>query len=208
MEKFYSSDLEEVGEDDVVFIVGDFNEPSYLDWTDNAVKAGCHPLKVEFPTSKKLVEEYGFVDALRHVYLDEVGNPAFTWPVEEVLDPKFCPVYHMDRIDFVYVRGTGTNVLDAAVVGEEPSVADICSLYRSDHRAVVTTVSWEKAEKISMAIFAAKAGKTSVATYTPMAKATKKMFRPEAKADKTKSIPGANASKMFKTKEVNVPKDD
>ena len=31
---------------------------------------------------------------------------------------------------------------------------------------------------------------------------------PEAKADKTKSIPGANASKMFKTKEVNVPKDD
>lgn len=208
MEKFYS-DLEEVGEDDVVFVVGDFNEPSYLDWTDNAAKAGYHPLKVEFPTSKKLVEEYGFVDALRHVYPDEVGNPAFTWPVEEVLDPKFCPVYHKDRIDFVYVRGTGTNVLDAAVVGEEPSVADIvCSSYRSDHRAVVATVSWEKAEKNSTAIFAAKAGKTSVATYTPMAKATKKMFRPEAKADKTKSIPVAKASKMFKTKEVNVPKDD
>ena len=44
--------------------------------------------------------------------------------------------------------------------------------------------------------------------HTPMAKATKKMFKPEAKADKTKSIPVAKASKMFKTKEVNVPKDD
>ncbi len=44
--------------------------------------------------------------------------------------------------------------------------------------------------------------------HTPMAKATKKMFKPEAKADKTKSIFEAKASEMFKTTEVNVPKDD
>ena len=49
----------------------------------------------------------------------------------------------------MYVRGTGTNVLDAAVVNEELSVANIvCSRYRSDHRVVVAmTVLWEKAEK-------------------------------------------------------------
>ena len=67
------------------------------------------------------MEEYGFADALRHMYPDEVENLAFTWPVEEVLDPISCPGFHKDRIDFVYVRGTGTNVLDAAVVNEELS---------------------------------------------------------------------------------------
>ena len=30
---------------------GDFNEPSHLDWTEAAAKAGHHPMKVEFPTT-------------------------------------------------------------------------------------------------------------------------------------------------------------
>ena len=34
-----------------IFVVGDFNEPSHLDWTEAAAKAGHHPMKVEFPTS-------------------------------------------------------------------------------------------------------------------------------------------------------------
>ena len=34
-----------------VFVVGDFNEPSHLDWTEKAAKSGRHPIKVEYPTS-------------------------------------------------------------------------------------------------------------------------------------------------------------
>ena len=34
-----------------VFVTGDFNEPSHLDWTERAVVAGRHPIKVAYPAS-------------------------------------------------------------------------------------------------------------------------------------------------------------
>ena len=153
MDKFYS-DLQEVDADehDVVLIFGYFNEPSYLDWTEDAAKAGTHPLKDEFPTSKKLAEA-GFVDALRQVYPDVVAKPAFSWPWAEVDDPTLGSEYHNDRIDFVYVRGgTGVlNVLDASIVGgNAPGVDLIYDPYPSDHKAVVAGLAWDmKSEETS-----------------------------------------------------------
>ncbi len=145
MEKFYS-DIQEVGagEHDVVLIFGDFNEPSYLDWTEDSAKAGIHPLKVEFPTSKKLAEA-GFVDALRLVHPDVVEKPAFSWPWAKVDDPTLGSEYHNDRIDFVYVRGgTGAlNVSDASIVGgNAPGVDLVYEPYPSDHKAVVVGLAW------------------------------------------------------------------
>jgi exodeoxyribonuclease-3 len=133
------ADLKEAGDDDVAFIFGDFNEPSFRDWTKDAVKAGQQPIKVEYPTTKNL-ETLGFVDALREVYPDEVAKPAFTWtPTTDVDDPED----HHDRIDFVFARGKNIRVLDAAVVGEKSPEADIVvTPYPSDHRAVVATVEY------------------------------------------------------------------
>jgi exodeoxyribonuclease III len=134
------SDLKEVGKNDVAFIFGDFNEPSFRDWTKDAAKAGQQPLKVEYPTTKNL-EKLGFIDALRQVYPDEVDKPAFTWtPTSEVDDPED----HHDRIDFVFARGKKMRVLDAAIVGEKSPEADIVvTPYPSDHRAVVATVEYD-----------------------------------------------------------------
>ena len=61
-----------------IFVVGDFNEPSYLDWTEAAAKAGRHPMKVEFPTSLTMAKA-GFTDAYRTVHPDEMAKPGFTW---------------------------------------------------------------------------------------------------------------------------------
>jgi len=119
-----------------VFVVGDFNEPSHLDWTEKAAKSGRHPIKVEYPTSKEFTKA-GFADAWRTVYPDEMKKPGFTWsPLTKADDPKD----HHDRIDFVYFKGQGVKLNWAKIVGENKENADIVvTPYPSDHRAVVAT---------------------------------------------------------------------
>jgi len=120
-----------------IFVTGDFNEPGYLEWTDAAVATGRHPVKVEWPTTKRLADQ-GFVDTYRAVYPDPVAKPAFTWTAryeEEAVDD------HPDKIDFVMAKGEGLTVTDAAIVGENGPRSDIVVMpWPSDHRAVVAEV--------------------------------------------------------------------
>ena len=119
-----------------VFVVGDFNEPSHLDWTKAAAKAGRHPIKVAYPTSTALAQA-GFRDSYRTIYPDEMKNPGITWsPAYQVGDPRT----HHDRIDFVYFKGKGLEVKEVKILGENEEYADlVVSPYPSDHRAVVAT---------------------------------------------------------------------
>ena len=130
-----------VDTEDPIFVVGDFNEPSHLDWTEAAAKAGHHPMKVAFPTSQRMVEA-GFTDSYRTIHPDEVAKPGLTWsPVHE---PKH-PDHHLMRIDYVYFKGKGVEINDAKIVGEDKEHADIVvSPYPSDHRAVVATFTVAK----------------------------------------------------------------
>ena len=122
-----------------IFVTGDFNEPSHLDWTDAAVAAGHHPVKVEWPTTKRLTEA-GFIDAYRAANPDPVAKPAYTW----------TPTYdeaatddHPDRIDFVFAKGSSLKVKSASIVGEDGPRSDIKVLpWPSDHRAVVAEVTF------------------------------------------------------------------
>jgi exodeoxyribonuclease-3 len=122
-----------------IFVGGDFNEPSHRDWTDATVRAGLQPLPVQWPGTSKL-EAAGMVDAYRAVHPDPVANPGITWtPTTEASDP----VDHHDRIDFVFAKGPGLKVFGASVVGEAHPAADIVvTPWPSDHRAIVTTVSF------------------------------------------------------------------
>ncbi len=116
-----------------VFFTGDFNEPSHLDWTQEAANAGLHPLSVQWPTSSDVVGA-GMADSYREIYPDPVATPGYTWtPLDQAGEVH-------DRIDYVYFSGTGVTVTDSQIVGEDPSMADIVvSNYPSDHRAVVST---------------------------------------------------------------------
>lgn len=117
-----------------VFVLGDFNEPSHLDWTEEAAAAGRHPMKVDFPNSRAM-SKAGFTDAYRTLYPDEMKNPGFTWSPMYTTDDATT---HHDRIDFVYFKGEGLQLTAAQVVGEDKKNADIViSPYPSDHRAVV-----------------------------------------------------------------------
>ena len=117
-----------------VFVLGDFNEPSHLDWTARAAKAGRHPIKVKYPHSLAMTQA-GFADAYRTIYPDEMKNPGYTWSSFYKFDD---PTTHHDRIDFVYFKGKGIKLNEVKIVGENRKDADIViSPYPSDHRAVV-----------------------------------------------------------------------
>jgi exodeoxyribonuclease III len=131
------AELRAVGDDATVFVTGDFNEPSPLDWTEATRAAGYCPLAVEWPTVSA-VYAAGFIDAYRDKHPDPVASPGNTWtPITAADDPAD----HHDRIDLVLVNADGGTVVQADVVGEDDEHADIVvAPYPSDHRAVVATV--------------------------------------------------------------------
>jgi endonuclease/exonuclease/phosphatase family metal-dependent hydrolase len=127
-----------------VFVVGDFNEPSHLDWTARAAKAVRHPIKVEYPNSLAMTQA-GFSDAYRTTYPDEIEKPGYTWSSFYKFDD---PTTHHDRIDFVYFKGKGIKLSEVKIVGENRENADIViSPYPSDHRAVVADFKLTKKTK-------------------------------------------------------------
>ncbi len=122
-----------------VFLTGDFNVPSHLDWTE-ATKDRYYGKVVEWPVSKKL-DQLGMVDSYRAMHPDPAATPGISWAVEgtEWRKPE---VY--DRIDYVYAGGPATT-LESKLIGEKQvkggptSYADIqLDTYLSDHRAVVS----------------------------------------------------------------------
>lgn len=129
------SDIKEAQKDDCpVFLTGDFNEPSCLDWTEKAVKAGICKIPVTWPATKAFMEKAGMKDSYRTKYPDEVTHKGHTWTTlpakREVLD----------RIDFVFFHGSKIELLNVQIAGEKSELTDIgFDKYPSDHRAVLGT---------------------------------------------------------------------
>lgn len=123
-----------LGRGEPVFLTGDFNEPSFQDWTERAAAAGKCPLSVPYPTTR-LVTEAGFRDGYRATRPDEVLHPGWTWtPLTRPNDPAD----RHDRIDFVFFAGEGVSAVSSQIIGEAEDAADVVVRpYPSDHRAVV-----------------------------------------------------------------------
>jgi hypothetical protein len=121
-----------------VYLTGDFNSPSHLDWTA-AVAAVREDVRypVVWPVSKAL-EDIGLRDSYREVYADPIANPGFTWTPPDTLESVPDEVF--DRIDRVLSAGP-THTLDSQVVGEggNPDVDIAIDPYPTDHRGVVST---------------------------------------------------------------------
>ena len=134
-----------------VFLTGDFNSPSFLDWTPAAVDTRTYdngkkpwpPIALEWPVSKAVVDA-GFRDSFRDIYPDPVANPGLTWwakkPHVSVADENFGPLDVQDRIDYVYAAGPSVTTA-SRIVGEVggPEVSVSVSPWPSDHRGVVSS---------------------------------------------------------------------
>ncbi len=121
-----------------VVLVGDFNEPSCLDWTDEAIDRRGDtllPFAVNWPATALLIEK-GFKDAYREVYPDVKQRPGYTWTSAKKEFWRDTEIH--DRIDLIYISGSKLTAKNAWVVGESAELSDlVVTPWPSDHRAVV-----------------------------------------------------------------------
>ena len=71
-----------------VFLTGDFNSPSFRDWTQATV--GIRPYMrypLRWPVSVA-VEQAGFTDSFRAIYPNPVTTPGLTWPVHRTTEGR------------------------------------------------------------------------------------------------------------------------
>jgi len=120
-----------------VFLTGDFNSPSHLDWTE-AVSAVRDVVRYPFawPVSVALANA-GFRDSYRRVHPDPIAVPGFTWTPGS---PEAVKDEVHDRIDWVLSAGPAA-ARDSRVVGEAggPDVGIPFNPWPTDHRGVVST---------------------------------------------------------------------
>jgi hypothetical protein len=142
--KPYLEALTELADDGVpVFLTGDFNAPSHLDWTTDAVGTRSHmEYALEWPVSAA-VEDAGFQDSYREVHPDPVKSPGITWPAVRPFVKGYNPGLNgaaADRIDFVYSAGPAI-ARDSVLVGEKshPEVETSVTPWPTDHRGIVST---------------------------------------------------------------------
>jgi hypothetical protein len=120
-----------------VFLTGDFNSPSHLDWTQAVADARADvPFPVQWPVSEA-VANAGFKDSFRVVHPDPVAKPGHTWTPGS---PEGERVEVHDRIDWVLSTGPATATA-SSVVGEggNPNTDIAVDPWPSDHRGIVST---------------------------------------------------------------------
>lgn len=111
-----------------VFLGGDFNEPSHLDWGESTRDSADHHGMVVPWTVSMLLTEAGYVDAYRERYPNPVTHPGYTYPAD-------CPGARMEqllwapkadereRIDFIYyLPDRRIRLLDVVIFGPRGSV--------------------------------------------------------------------------------------
>lgn len=107
-----------------IILMGDFNEPSFLDWTEKTKNLFDHNgVVIPWVNTEKLFQE-GFVDAYRTYYPNEVSNPGFTWPsyANDIETTTWSPLAdERDRIDYIFFKGTEIKIEDVAIVGPKAS---------------------------------------------------------------------------------------
>jgi hypothetical protein len=120
-----------------VFITGDFNSPSHLDWTPAVAAVRDEvPFAFDWPVSRAYADA-GFRDSYREVHPDPVVVPGFTWTPGGV---EAVPNDVHDRIDWVLAAGR-VRAVESQIVGERggPDVDIERDPYPTDHRGVVST---------------------------------------------------------------------
>jgi hypothetical protein len=121
-----------------LFLTGDFNVPSWRDWTAASVAARPEiGFEVDWPVSR-IMEGIGLVDSYRAVHPDAAIRPGLTWTPGAPAPWQPADGTH-DRIDFVW--GANAEPVESLLIGETggPDVDRGYAPYPSDHRAVLTT---------------------------------------------------------------------
>jgi len=135
-----------------VILMGDFNEPSHLDWTEKAAHFFDHNGVIINWNSTYALFQNGYVDAYRNYFPDEVQNPGITWPSKTSGkgSTSWTPSSdERDRIDFIFYKGEGIKTVYAALVGPKESYAydNLVRSYTSNENFMANTLDWPSDHK-------------------------------------------------------------
>lgn len=112
----------------LVFLGGDFNEPSHLDWIASTANMGDHQGLILQWTVTTMLEKAGYKDAYRTVFKDPVTHPGFTYPADTPLasidklawSPK---ADDRERIDYIFYHPSdGLTLTDITIIGPSGSI--------------------------------------------------------------------------------------
>jgi endonuclease/exonuclease/phosphatase family metal-dependent hydrolase len=122
-----------------VFLTGDFNTPSHLDWGPAMQRARPTVIRysIDWPVTRALAEA-GLRDSYREAHRDPTQRLGYTWTAG-MPHPYVRPNETIDRIDYVFVAGP-VETLSSEIVGEPggDGVDIPIAPYPSDHRGVVS----------------------------------------------------------------------
>ncbi|GAA3577647.1 endonuclease/exonuclease/phosphatase family protein [Snuella lapsa] len=157
---FVTDAVKEQEKGNLVFLAGDFNEPSHLDWTEATKDLFDHNGTVVPWHNSVTLQQNGYLDAYRQKYPNPVTHPGFTWAAYntnvELSKLTWTPeADDRDRIDFVYYNEDERLTLeDVIIVGpsgcivrgqgeEDTSLSDKFLLpkgkWPTDHKGVLAT---------------------------------------------------------------------
>lgn len=159
---FIADAAKETAQGHLVFIGGDFNEPSHLDWTEATKDSADHRGVVIPWTVSTLLTEAGYKDAYREMYPDPVKNPGYTYPADskdtEVSRLTWTPdADERERIDFIYYYPQkGLSLLQANIFGPRGSIRNSMRMqentedifieplgvWPTDHKGVLVRLSY------------------------------------------------------------------
>lgn len=112
----------------LVFLGGDFNEPSPLDWTIETSNLNDHQGLVIDWTVSGMLARAGYKDAYRIAYPNPVTHPGFTYPADcdlaSIKQLAWSPkADDRERIDYVFYYPTkGLKLVNAVIVGPSGSI--------------------------------------------------------------------------------------
>lgn len=109
-----------------VILMGDFNEPSHLDWTVGTRDSYDHHGVVYGWDTTALLSAHGYQDAYRTLHPSPVTHPGFTWPAvagNNLNTSWALKADERDRIDFVFFKGPGITPTEAIIWGPSQSIA-------------------------------------------------------------------------------------
>jgi endonuclease/exonuclease/phosphatase family metal-dependent hydrolase len=155
---------QELSKGNLVFLGGDFNEPSHRDWIDANKHLYDHNGVIMQWNNTVALESAGFKDTYREIYPNPVSHPGFTYPANNPLVSieklAWSPeADDRDRIDFIFYQPTGgLSLKSVSIIGPDESIARNqriketsqdpfmlpIDVWPSDHKALLAVFNWKK----------------------------------------------------------------
>ncbi len=157
---FVADAKEEIQKGALVFLAGDLNEPSHLDWQENTKNLRDHCGCVVNWDVSQLLYDNGFKDAYREHYPDAVRYPGFTFPadnknVDVATLTWAAEADERERIDFIYyypnshlsiknteIAGPSGSIIKSQRIEEDSKdifIASGTTGWPTDHKGVLVT---------------------------------------------------------------------